>query len=87
MPWALKASQMRQPSGAPLGCVVGMSDAIEDAAAIRFSWSFYNALGYGTSVKAAFDLAMGQIAMAGLRTSEVPRLISAGVSPVDLTFD
>ncbi len=68
------------------GCVIGMSDAIEDAAAIRFSWSFYNALGYGVSVRAAFDLAMGQIAMAGLRTSEVPRLISAGVSPEDLTF-
>ncbi|MFL6236471.1 MAG: CHAT domain-containing protein [Thermoanaerobaculia bacterium] len=69
-----------------VGCVVGMSEAIEDAAAIRFSWSFYNALGYGMSIKAAFDLAMGQIAMAGLRTSEVPRLITAGVSPEDLTF-
>lgn len=70
-----------------VGCVVGMSDAIEDAAAIRFSWSFYNALGYGMSLKSAFDLAMGQIAMAGLRTSEVPRLITAGVSPEDLTFE
>lgn len=69
-----------------VGCVVGMSDAIEDAAAIRFSGSFYSALGYGMSVKVAFDLAMGQIAMAGLRTSEVPRLITAGVSPEDLTF-
>jgi hypothetical protein len=69
-----------------VGCVVGMSDAIEDAAAIRFSGSFYNALGYGLSVKSAFDLAMGQIAMAGLRTSDVPRLITAGVAPEDLTF-
>lgn len=69
-----------------VGCVVGMCSAIEDAAAIRFSWSFYNALGYGMSVRAAFDLAMGQIAMAGLPTSEAPRLITAGVSPEDLTF-
>lgn len=69
-----------------VGCVVGMSDAIEDAAAIRFSWSFYNALGYGMSLKSAFDLALGQIAMAGLRTSEVPRLITAGVAPDDVTF-
>jgi len=70
-----------------VGCVVGMSEAIEDAAAIRFSWSFYNALGYGMSVKVAFDLAMGQIAMAGLRTSEVPRLIAAGVAPEGVTFE
>ena len=64
-----------------------MSDTIEDAAAIRFSWSFYNALGYGVSVKAAFDLAMDQIAMASLRTSDVPRLITAGVAPDIMTFE
>jgi hypothetical protein len=69
-----------------VGCVVGMSDAIEDAASIRFSWSFYNALGYGMSLKTAFDLAMGQIAMANLRTSDVPRLITAGVPPESVTF-
>lgn len=69
-----------------VGCVVGMSDAIEDAAAIRFSWSFYNALGYGMSLKSAFDLAMGQIAMAGLQTSQVPRLITAGAAPDGITF-
>jgi hypothetical protein len=70
-----------------VGCVVGMSDTIEDAAAIRFSWSFYNALGYGMNLKAAFDLAMGQIAMASLQTSDVPRLITAGAAPESLTFE
>jgi hypothetical protein len=70
-----------------VGCVVGMSDAIEDAAAIRFSWSFYNALGYGMNVKSAFDLAMGQIALASLRTSHVPRLITAGVAPESVVFE
>jgi hypothetical protein len=70
-----------------VGCVVGMSDAIEDAASIRFSWSFYNALGYGMNLKAAFDLAMGQIALASLRTSDVPRLIAAGVAPESVIFE
>ncbi|HEY0558060.1 MAG TPA: CHAT domain-containing protein [Thermoanaerobaculia bacterium] len=70
-----------------VGCVVGMSEAIEDAASIRFSWSFYNALGYGMSLKAAFDLAMGQLALASLRTSDVPRLITAGVAPESVIFE
>jgi hypothetical protein len=69
-----------------VGCVVGMSDAIEDAAAIRFSWPFYNAIGDGRSLRSAFDLAMGQLARGDLRTSDVPRLITAGVAPDGVTF-
>jgi hypothetical protein len=70
-----------------VGCVVGMSKAIEDAAAIRFSWSFYNALGYGMSLKVAFDLAKGQAALGGFQTSDVPRLITAGVDPEGILFE
>jgi len=84
---ACHSEQAAQALAQVVGCVVGMSGAIEDTAAIRFSGSFYNALGYGLSVKAAFDLAMGQIAMAGLRTSDVPRLITAGVAPESITFE
>jgi len=68
------------------GCALGMSDAIGDEAAIRFSWSFYNALGHGLSVKAAFDAATGQIAMGGWPMDSTPRLITAGVDPANLTF-
>jgi hypothetical protein len=68
------------------GCVVGMSDSIGDEAAIRFSWSFYNALGHGLSVKAAFDAATGQIAMGGWQQDSVPNLVALGVDPAGLTF-
>lgn len=69
-----------------VGCVVGMSSAIADEAAVRFSWSFYNALGYGMSVQVAFDLAKGQIAFGGLPTAEAPRLVAAGVDPAAILF-
>ncbi|HKI06362.1 MAG TPA: CHAT domain-containing protein [Thermoanaerobaculia bacterium] len=69
------------------GCVVGMSDSIGDAAAIRFSWSFYNALGHGLNVKAAFDAATGQIAMGGWPLDSVPSLVApGGVDPAGLVF-
>jgi hypothetical protein len=68
------------------GCVVAMSDSIEDAAAIRFSWSFYNALGYGLSIKAAFDAATGQIALGGWPLDSVPSLVALGVDPAKLVF-
>jgi hypothetical protein len=69
-----------------VGCVVGMSSSIADEAAIRFSWSFYNALGHGLSIQAAFDLAKGQIALGGWRMAEIPRLVSAGVDPAGILF-
>ncbi len=39
-----------------IDCVIGMSKAIGDSAAINFATSFYQALGFGKNVKAAFDL-------------------------------
>jgi hypothetical protein len=42
-------------------CVVGMSRAIADAAAIRFATAFYEALGYGRDIKTAFELARQQV--------------------------
>ncbi|MEW6735270.1 MAG: CHAT domain-containing protein, partial [Acidobacteriota bacterium] len=46
-----------------IDCVVGMSKAIQDGAAISFATSFYQALGYGRNVQAAFDLGCNQISM------------------------
>jgi hypothetical protein len=68
-----------------VGCVVGMSQAVEDGAAIRFSWAFYNALGYGLSVKAAFDMATAQMSLMSGQ-GDVPRLLTAGVDPNGVTF-
>jgi hypothetical protein len=70
-----------------VGCVVGMSEAVSDSAATRFSWAFYNALGYGRSVKEAFELASAQIAMGGWsQSSGVPRLIAPKVDPGAVIF-
>jgi hypothetical protein len=69
-----------------VGCVVGMSSAVDDEAAIRFSWAFYNALGHGMSVKAAFDLAKAQILFGDSAMAEVPRLVAVGVDPAGVTF-
>jgi hypothetical protein len=71
-----------------VGCVVGMSQSVADAAAVRFSWAFYNALGYGLSVKAAFEMGtaqMGLIAL-GQGQEDVPRLLAAGVDPAGVSF-
>ncbi len=50
-------------------CVIGMSDSIRDDAASLFASSFYQALGYGKSVKRAFDLGVNQ-----LQLSNIPQL-------------
>ena len=67
-------------------CVVGMSDAIEDEKAIRFSWSFYNALGYGQSVKAAFELAAAHVALKGPGSDHVLRLVALRCDPAAVVF-
>ena len=60
---------------AKIDCVVGMSDAITDTASIEFSTAFYRALGYGRSVKAAFDLGCNQIDLAELDEAHKPVLL------------
>ncbi len=42
-------------------CVVGLFAEVRDSAAIEFSRGFYGALAWGQSVKAAFDLGVGQV--------------------------
>lgn len=70
-----------------VSCVVGMSKAVGDAAATRFSWAFYNGLGYGMSVRQAFDLACAQIAMGGWdQSSAAPQLIARKVDPQTVVF-
>lgn len=62
--------------------VVGMSDAIDDDAAIAFSTSFYRALAYGKTMQDAFDLACNEIALRGITGSDLPQLrTKAGIIP------
>jgi hypothetical protein len=55
--------------------VVGMSKAIADQAAIAFSAAFYQALGYGENVRAAFKLGCAQIELENLNEQDAPKLI------------
>ncbi|MDI1442460.1 CHAT domain-containing protein [Polyangium sp. 6x1] len=56
--------------------VIGMSQSIQDAAAINFAWAFYQGLAFGESVHKAFDLGRNQIDLAGLGDGKVPKLLT-----------
>jgi hypothetical protein len=56
-------------------CVIGMTQPVGDRAAIEFAAAFYRALGYGTSVQAAFDFGVNQIALMGLKSADIPTLL------------
>jgi hypothetical protein len=60
--------------GRNIDYVVGMTAAIGDEAALAFSPAFYQALAYGESVPAAFELACAEIELAGMGGSEKPQL-------------
>jgi hypothetical protein len=66
-------------------CVVGMTQAVSDRAAIAFAGAFYQALGYGQDIKTAFELGCNQIDLTGLAQSDVPHLITReGVQAEDV---
>ena len=44
-----------------VNCVIGMSDAISDIAAIEFAATFYSSLGFGRSIEDSFDLSYSSI--------------------------
>lgn len=57
-------------------CVIGMAEAICDRAAISFAWSFYQALAFGKTIGAAFDLGLTQMRLDGLGDGHIPRLFT-----------
>lgn len=67
-----------------IDCVVGMSDAIGDQAAIRFSSSFYQALAFGESVDKAFKLGCNQINLDGIKEEDKPKLITYRSDPTEI---
>ena len=56
-------------------CVIGMSTAISDIAAIEFASTFYSSLGFGRSVEDAFDLAIVQLELLSIPENATPKLI------------
>ena len=65
-----------------VNCVIGMSRAISDKAAIKFAVSFYSTLGFGRSVKDAFDLAVNDLTLEKIPEEATPQIcIKEGIDP------
>lgn len=69
-----------------IDCVIGMSKAIGDSAAINFATAFYQALGYGRDIKTAFELGCGLIDLQGLNEQDTPKLLSVNSKPDEIFF-
>jgi hypothetical protein len=69
-----------------IDCVIGMSEAIGDEAAISFAIAFYQALGYGKSVKTAFDSGRNQIDLENLGEQDTPKLLALNDDPKTVVF-
>ncbi|ARN82251.1 hypothetical protein DSM21852_16510 [Methylocystis bryophila] len=61
---------------AEIDCAIGMTHAIGDDAAIIFAASFYRAIGFGRSVKDAFDQGKAAIILEGIQEEETPELMT-----------
>lgn len=53
---------------------IGMSDAISDRAAIIFSSKFYSSIGFGNTVKKAFNHGISALMLEGISEEDTPRL-------------
>ena len=69
-----------------IDCVVGMTQAVGDDAAIEFATGFYRALAYGRSVQTAFDLGANLIALHGLPDEATPHLVASKGNAAEVTF-
>jgi len=59
-----------------IDCVIGMKSSIGDDAAITFAEYFYSALGYGRSVKEAFEQGKAALLLEGISEENIPVLIA-----------
>jgi hypothetical protein len=71
-----------------VGCVVGMTQSIQDKSAISFATAFYQSLAYGKSVKNAFDSGRLEIELESpdLQEHYKPRLVTERVDPATVVF-
>jgi len=83
---ACYSEQQAQAIGKHIDCVIGMSKAIGDVAAISFAIAFYQALGYGRDVKTAFDLGCVQIDLETLNEQDTPVLLATNKNPQEIRF-
>jgi hypothetical protein len=70
-----------------VGCAIGMRGETSDDAAITFGGSFYRAIGFGESVKAAFDQARSAVGLAHFAERDRPQLAARpDVDPAQLVL-
>lgn len=67
-------------------CVIGVSKELGDGAAIVFAASFYLALGFGKSIRVAFDLGRNQLAMEFPGQEDQPVLLGRDSAYDDVVF-
>jgi CHAT domain len=65
-------------------CVVGMTTAVGDRAAICFAAAFYQALAYGADVQTAFELGCVQVEPASPGEENTPKLIALRRKPSEI---
>jgi predicted transcriptional regulator len=65
-----------------IDCAIGMNKAIGDEAAIVFAAAFYQGIGFGRSVKQAFDSGKAALMLEGIPEEQTPELlIRKGIDP------
>lgn len=65
-----------------IDCAIGMNRAIGDQAAITFAAAFYQAVGFGKSVRVAFDAGKSALMLEGIPEERTPELlVRNGVDP------
>ena len=83
---ACYSQQQAEAIAEHIDCVIGMSQAVGDIAAVSFATAFYQALGYGRNVKTAFDLGCSQIDLEHLDEQNTPRLLAKVADPTQIAF-
>jgi hypothetical protein len=73
---ACYSEEQAQAVSQEVDCVVGMATTVADRAAIRFAAVFYEALAYGSDVRAAFDLCCADVVVNQLGQGAVPQLLT-----------
>jgi formylglycine-generating enzyme required for sulfatase activity len=67
---------------AHVDCVIGAPGAIPDRVAIAFAGGFYESIGFGRDLAAAYQLALAQVRLLDLETAVLPRMVCReGVQP------
>lgn len=68
-----------------IDAAIGMTDSIGDSAAVTFAAQFYSSIGYGKTIKTAFDQARANLMLEGINEEDTPELyVKLGLSADDI---